>query len=300
VEQPYLDPLAHCPICGQSAFAPFLRAKDHTLTQETFTLCTCTTCGFCATSPRPGATTIARYYDSPNYISHSNAKAGAQARLYQWARKRAIRSKHQLIARSVPSGSILDMGCGTGEFLGYLKSRGYATSGIEPSLSAREQAIRNHGLFVVPNIDQIPAREQFQVITLWHVLEHVHDVPETLKKIHARLSPGGTLIIAVPDRDSWDARHYGEFWAAYDVPRHLSHFRRQDLTRALSTQGLQIKEVRGMWFDAPYVSMLSERYRGASPAIALMKGALIGGLSNLIAASTGRPTSSSLYIAQKP
>lgn len=273
--------------------------RDHTLTQELFQVSQCRDCGFCATNPRPDRAHIARYYDSDEYISHSNTKTGLQDRLYQLVRRRAIRSKHRTIARYKPNGQVLDMGCGTGEFLGYLKSQGYMVTGVEPGTAAREQAISNHALDVLTTLEHVPALEQFKVITLWHVLEHVHDIRDTLKKLHARLSHKGLLVIAVPDRESWDAQHYGAEWGAYDVPRHLSHFRRTDVHRLLVEHGFGLLATQPMWFDAPYVSMLSEKYKGAGPIAALVKGALAGFVSNAIAATTSRPTSSSLYLAEK-
>lgn len=299
MEQPVLEPLANCPVCGGGDWRPFLTPKDNTVSRGSFPITVCATCGFCATNPRPDRAHIGQYYDSPEYISHTNAKAGLQDRIYQMVRRRAIRGKHRMIARYKTNGRVLDMGCGTGEFLSYLKSRGYLTTGVEPGTGAREQAIANHSLEVLPSLELVPALEQFHIITLWHVLEHVHDVRDTLKKLHARLSPGGLLAIAVPDRDSWDAAHYGAEWAAYDVPRHLSHFRRTDLHRLLSEHGFRLKDTRSMWFDAPYVSMLSEKHRGSGAVAALLKGALIGMASNVVAATTARPTSSSLYLAEK-
>ncbi len=299
VEQAYLEALEQCPVCGVGEWLPFLSVQDHTLNQERFELTTCMSCGFCATNPRPSRAGIGRYYDSPEYISHTNTKAGLQARVYQLVRKRAVRSKHRLIAKFKPNGRVLDLGCGTGEFLSHLRSQGYLTTGVEPGVGAREQAIANHALEVLPTLEQVPALEQFQVITLWHVFEHVHDVRDNLKKLHARLAPGGLLVIAVPDRESWDAAHYSAGWAAYDVPRHLSHFRRGDIQRLLPEHGFRPLSTRGMWFDAPYVSMLSEKYRGAGPLTALLKGSFFGVWSNLIAATTSRPTSSSLYLAEK-
>ena len=295
----HTETLENCPICGGGDFVPFLLATDHTVSKESFNLTTCAACGFCVTNPRPTQSTIGKYYESKNYISHTNATNSLQDRTYQLVRKRAIRTKHKQIAQFKPQGTILDMGCGTGEFLAYLRGKGYTVRGIEPNLAAREQAISNHALDVVPDIDRIPPSEQFQTITLWHVLEHVYDVKDTLKKLHARMPTGGLLVIAVPDRESWDAQHYGANWAAYDVPRHLSHFRRRDIGQLLSDQGFQLVKTRRMWFDAAYVSILSERNGGTSQWAAMLKGVLMGITSNIVAVLSSRPASSSLYFARK-
>ncbi len=266
---------------------------------ETFDVVDCTSCGARFTNPRPDPQSIGAYYSSPDYISHSNASKTLQDRLYQFARQWALRNKHAVLAKHRINGRVLDIGCGTGEFLGYLKSRGYLVQGVEPDLGAREQAIANHALDVVPNLDSIPSNEQLQVVTMWHVLEHVPDSRKTLKKVYSILADRGVLLIAVPDHQSWDAQHYGADWAAYDVPRHLNHFRQADLKRLLHEHGFVVLEIRRMWMDAPYIAMLSERYRGKGPLLALLVGLLLGAWSNLKALLDHRPTSSTLYIAQK-
>lgn len=299
MEQEHFENLTTCPVCAGAVWHHHKDIKDYTVSQEIFHLTTCDVCGFCATNPRPTAAQIGRYYDSPQYISHTNTTTSLQDRIYHTVRQWAIRGKHRLVARHKTTGRVLDVGCGTGEFLGYLKSRGYSAKGVEPGVVARVQAIANHTLEVFPSLEQVSTTEQFNIITMWHVLEHMHDVRATLKKLHAHLSPGGLLVIAVPDRDSWDAQHYDCAWAAFDVPRHLSHFRRADLRRILPEHGFKIMTTKPMWFDAPYVSMLSEKHRGAGALTALLKGTVVGAASNLVALTTSRPTSSSLYLAEK-
>lgn len=294
-----MQTVAQCPLCAARELHTFLTAVDHTVSHQPFEIRRCGTCGFCFTSPRPEPAEIGAYYQSADYISHSNTSASLQDKLYQRVRRRALRGKHKLIHHYTSHGAVLDLGCGTGEFLGYLKQRGYKTQGIEPSALARAQAEQRHGLVVSASLEELAPSPMFDVITLWHVLEHVYDVRHTLHELHRRAVPGALLVIAVPDRESWDAQHYRADWAAYDVPRHLSHFRRQDLKRFLEESGFVLLNMRPMWFDAPYVSMLSERHRGAGAAGALLKGALWGTLSNLIAATTPRPTSSTLYVCRK-
>lgn len=294
-----MEKLNTCPLCGAQDLRPALKVIDHTVSRESFVLCTCGGCGYAITNPRPSPSEIAPYYISNEYISHSNRTSSLSDKIYHAVRRRTLRSKAALISQYISNGSVLDLGCGTGEFLGHLKSLGYTTQGVEPSPLARAQAENIHKLLVVPTLENLAPEARFNIITLWHVLEHVHDVRETLRLLHRFAAPGALLVIAVPDRESWDAKHYGPDWAGYDVPRHLSHFRRQDLGRFLKEVGFTLVGTRPMWYDAPYVSMLSEKYRGALPLAALLKGVVVGGLSNMVALFTSRPTSSTIFIAKK-
>lgn len=293
------ESLPHCPICRSTSFRPGVTIKDHSITQESFQVVACASCGFTFTNPRPFADELDRYYESDDYISHSNRSTGLKEQLYQLARRRAIKGKHNLIAHYHPNGRVLDIGCGTGQFLAYLASRGYLVQGVEPSTTAREHAIREHALGVVPALTAITPQENFQVVTMWHVLEHIPDLRATFKRLYALLAKGGLLVIAVPDRESWDAHHYGTDWAAWDVPRHLSHFRRDDLRTLLHEHGFELLEIRPMWLDAYYIALLSEGYRGRSALLAYPLAVLKGSWSNLLALLGSRPTSSSLYVARK-
>ncbi len=299
MEHVYTETLAHCPLCGGDRSRTALSAQDHTVSKAVFHIQECSDCGFQFTNPRPTLSTLGTYYQSPDYISHTNQNKSLVDRIYQYVRKRAIANKRMLITAQVTHGKALDVGCGTGEFLHHLHGYGFQVVGVEPSVTAREQAIAHYSLPVVADLEDIQALAQFDVITLWHVLEHMPQPRETLKQLHARAASNALLVIAVPDRESWDAQHYGAQWAAYDVPRHLSHFTRKDMGRLLDEHGFILQETRRMWFDAPYVSMLSERHQGLGPLGALLKGVLWGSLSNLMTLATPRPTSSSFYVARK-
>lgn len=293
-----METVDQCPICSCATSTIALSATDHTVSQERFTIRRCDDCGFHFTSPRPDQNSIGKYYLSEDYISHAAKAAGLKDRIYHRVRRRAIRSKHKLIQQHHATGSVLDVGCGTGDFLSYLKGNNYSTMGVEVSPDARALA-EAKGLKVAATLDAIPASEKFDVITLWHVLEHVPDPRHTLEQLHVRCSEDALLVIAVPDHSSWDREHYGEKWAAWDVPRHLSHFRRADMKRLFEGTGFEPIATKNMWFDAPYVSILSEQYRGTGSLVSLIKGALFGLWSNGIAWTSGRPTSSSLYLARK-
>lgn len=209
-----------------------------------------------------------------------------------------MRRKGELVKQHTKPGKLLDYGCGTGEFLAHMHSRGFLPTGIEPSVQAREQSIMNHSLHVVTSISDLSPQEQFETITLWHVLEHIHDLRKTLKWLYAALKPGGKLIIAVPNLESFDSRFYSVDWAALDVPRHLYHFREQDVITLLDQHGFNFIERKPMWFDSFYISMLSEKYRGHGTIISLTKGLLIGLLSNIQAIASNN-TSSKIYVFEK-
>lgn len=293
-----MEKVTLCPLCGSANHASALQAIDYTVSKESFAIQSCSACNFHFTSPRPEQSAIGNYYLSKNYISHAATPTGIRDRIYHSVRQHTIKTKYQLIARHHAKGRVLDVGCGTGDFLVYLHTKGYQTQGVEVSPGARAIA-QAKITAIAPDLDSIPAISQFDVVTLWHVLEHVADPATTLQHLHARCPAGALLVIAVPDRESWDCKHYGPQWAAWDVPRHLSHFRRQDIRSLLAKSGFDLVEVRRMWWDAPYVAMLSEQYKGASPFSALVKGAASGLWSNIIAFASGAPTSSSLYLAKR-
>ena len=294
-----METVKFCPICGSNKASLALHAEDYTVSHERYSIRQCEECGFLFTSPRPTPERLGEYYLSEDYISHAEKATSLKDHIYHRVRRRAIRSKHRLIAKYHESGRALDMGCGTGDFLAFLNSRGYAAQGIEVSPKARKAAV-DKGVRVSPTLADLPANAEFNVITMWHALEHMPDPRNTLTQLFKRCSKGGLLVIAVPDNESWDCSHYGSHWAAWDVPRHLSHFRRKDIHRLLTEVGFIPSEPKNMWFDAPYVSMLSEQYRGRRSKGALWIGVLFGMWSNLVAIATNRPTSSTLYLAQKP
>ena len=294
-----MEDIQQCLVCGNTAVLHCGQPKDHTVSHTTFSIKCCSQCGFAFTSPRPAQDTIGQYYLSADYISHASGAQDFRSRIYHTVRRIAIRNKYTLISKFKRTGHALDVGCGTGNFLAYLAQQGFHVQGVEISPIARSIATEK-GLPVVPTLAHLPITYQFDLVTLWHVLEHVPDPRATLHQLFEQMSPGAVLIAAVPDRESWDCEHYGEAWAAWDVPRHLFHFRRQDLVQLLTETGFQLVGVKNMWFDAPYVSMLSEQYRGATQALALVKGVAVGMWSNLIALLQNRPTSSTMYLAQKP
>jgi 2-polyprenyl-3-methyl-5-hydroxy-6-metoxy-1,4-benzoquinol methylase len=288
--------IEHCPICNHTEQAEFLICQDFTVSKKKFPIVTCGACGFAFTSPRPEENELGRYYESDEYISHSNTSKGLISSLYQRVRKHTLAKKLQLVNRESPKGLLLDIGCGTGEFLNTVKKDGWKTLGIEPSLSARKQGIEKYQLDVreESGLNNL-APGSFDVITMWHVMEHVPHLRDRVKKLQELLKDGGVLIVAVPNRTSHDAEHYKEFWAAYDVPRHLWHFRPQDMRALMDQNGFEVKNILPMKFDSFYVSMLSEKYKtGKNRLIAAV---WRGWISNRKAGKEG--SSSLIYIIRK-
>ena len=290
-----------CPICMGTSFSPFLNCKDHSVSHETFTLQRCNACSFIITSPRPADNQLPKYYLSEAYTSHIKHGKSVLDNVYLLARSFTLKWKLSLIRRYHPSanGELLDFGCGVGEFLKVSAKNGWTITGIEPSDVARTNANPEVQPFIFPRSAEIkPTFKTFDAITAWHVLEHVPDLNENIAILKDMLQPNGTMFIAVPNHNSWDAKHYAEYWAAYDVPRHLWHFSIQSMTQLLSAHSLTVVSVLPMRLDAYYVSLLSEKYTGSATFSRLANAIMNGFRSNSIARQN-HEYSSLIYIVKK-
>jgi 2-polyprenyl-3-methyl-5-hydroxy-6-metoxy-1,4-benzoquinol methylase len=243
-----------------SNFKHFLSVKDHSVSQETFDLYYDETLDMLITHPQPSLENLGKYYESVDYISHTDSKRSLFEKAYHFVKGIALKNKLNLINSLQPQkGHILDIGAGTGDFLLVAKNNGWQTVGIEPSEKAIAIAIKKGIAFV----DQTKNLEShsFDVITMWHVLEHVPDLDFQIKELKRLLKPNGTLIVAVPNFKSFDANHYGKFWAAYDVPIHFWHFSKTAIKTLFEKEQMQLEKVLPMKFDSFYVSLLSEKYK---------------------------------------
>jgi len=294
-----LENIEQCPLCHHAAFAPLLVCEDYLSSHERFELKECLSCSFVVTSPRPDSQTLPSYYESNHYISHTGKSPGFIGFFFLLARKFTLRWKVNLIKRFKGNISILDFGCGTGELLFACQRQGWQISGLEPSAAARQKASQITGINIAGNLEQLKG-QQFDVITLWHVLEHVMDLRQKISELKALLKNNGLLFLAVPNCQSPDALFYKEYWAGYDVPRHLWHFTKATMAAMLGSEGLTVKSIHPMKLDAYYVSLLSEKYRSPNriaPAT-FLHGTIRGFLSNRKAGSTVNH-SSLIYIVAK-
>jgi len=288
-----------CPICNQQDFSFHSKAKDFTITGEEFELKECRNCSFIITSPRPDKESIGKYYASEDYISHSGKSKTLFDKIYLYARNITLNWKCQLINEYSPiPSSILDYGCGTGEFLNRIKNKGWKIAGIEPAEVARKKA--NH-LLSNKVYESIENQEigSVQVITLWHVLEHIHDLNASLQKLKNLLTSDGIIIIAVPNPKSHDSGYYKNEWAAYDVPRHLWHFSQNNMISLLKKHSLKVVNIKPMKLDSFYVSLLSEGYKNPEqPKLITGFKAFIEGFKSNLSARKTTEYSSLIYIAQ--
>jgi SAM-dependent methyltransferase len=274
-----MKPTNNCKICGSDEVHLFLKTQDYFLTNEAFDLIKCDQCGYIATYPVPANEDLGKYYDSKNYLSHTAAQKGMLNRMYQILRSLNIKRKYNHIVKYKQNGNILDIGCGTGELLNYFSTHKWKATGIEPNAEARTFGTYSYQLDIKDESElKNLTLEQYDVISMWHVLEHVPDINHRIEQIKKLLKPDGIIVIALPNINSYDAIKYGRFWAGLDVPRHLHHFSPNSFNELAKKHQLQLLESIPMKMDSFYVSLLSEKYKNNS--LALFSGFFSGLVSN--------------------
>ncbi len=291
-----MEVLKGCPACNNTDTKAFLACKDYTVSGETFQLKRCNNCSLIFTDPRPDAEAIWPYYKSDTYVSHSDEAApGLINRIYREVRKITLRNKAGLVARYAKGNKLMDIGAGTGAFAAHMLHFGWEVMAIEPDAGARKMAAER-GLKTGDESDLLQ-HPSVDVITMWHVLEHVHELQERVATLYRLLSPGGIAVIAVPNPESDDALRYGPFWAAYDVPRHLYHFTPTSIRQLFEKQGFISEKTHWMPFDPFYIALLSEQYKAGKPQ--LLRGAWFGFVSWFNSLLRKDSCSSQIYIFRK-
>lgn len=269
-----------------------MNIKDHSVSKETFSVIYNKKYDCLETIPKPQ--NISEYYQNERYISHTDGNKGIFEKLYQLVKKYTLKQKLKLIEKYHPNkGSILDIGAGTGDFLRTAHENNWQITGFEPEQKATQIALKK-GIYIENSLDKITSI--YNVITMWHVLEHIPDLENQILFLKKHICNEGTIIIAVPNYKSKDAQIYKEYWAGYDVPRHLWHFSQQSIQKLFSENGFRIIDTKPMYFDAFYISLLSEKYKTGK--MNYIKGFINGFYSNICAIKT-KEYSSLIYIIKK-
>lgn len=290
-----------CLVCGADSRKPFLTVANRFDLSQTFQLVQCQQCGLVYLCPRPTEKSIARYYQDPGYQPHQLKALSLSGKIYEAVRVINNRYKRRLIEKYIGKGRILDYGCGTGEFLLEMKKSGWETYGFEPTPRAAQMA-RNYGLDLIEKLDNLT--HTISVITLWHVLEHVHGARHLLKQFHDILDPNGLLCLALPNRTCLDAKIFKQNWVAYDAPRHLYHFSPADIEKLLCDCGFTISSMKSLPFDPWFNAFLSagletDRNRIKLFTFGLLKSVIVASMVSLLSICHTHASSSIIYFARK-
>ena len=285
-----------CPFCESINTRSYLKLKDYFLSQEDFEIFACDDCKLLFTSPRPNQSVIGKYYKSEDYLSHNEHKKGLVPWIYNQVKKVNIRKKYKVAIGNRIKPHLLDFGCGVGDFLHFAQQKGCEIMGCDMSEDARRFASEKLGKTIVTPEEIFALHDSsFDIITMWHVLEHIDNLNYQAEQLQRLLKENGRLVIAVPNYMSYDAQYYKDKWAAYDVPRHLNHFHKESLQNIFAGK-FELEKIYPLKWDAYYISMMSENYIGRGNAF--IKGIITGWKSNCKARKTG-DYSSLIYVFHK-
>lgn len=286
-----------CPWCGSENAQPHIELKDLFLTQEPFKILECKDCGLLYTTPRPNKEEIGKYYQSDEYYSHQENKEGFIPKVYEKVKSINLKNKYNIATEKTTRGKILDIGCGVGDFLHTMEQQGWECTGVEPSEDAKAIAKKRIKAQLLSSEEQENLSDgSFDVITMWHVLEHVDALRWQIQQLYRLCKPGGRIIIALPNYKSYDGQYYKAAWAAYDVPRHLNHFNEETIVKIFEESHLKHIKTEKLRWDAYYISYMSEKYLHHS--LPLLRGAVRGMISNCKAKKTGQ-WSSLVYVFER-
>lgn len=291
----------NCPLCNSSSTKEFAQIQDFGYSQEKFELQQCEKCTLIFTQNHPDQQDIAPYYNAEGYVMHTDTRKGLFYKLYHFAREVMLKKKLKVITEAgYTQGKLLDIGAGTGYFAGFMNKQGWEVTGIETDEDARNIAVDKFGILMLDNdeLENLP-NNHFHIITLWHVLEHVHNFHHYIQLMNEKLRDDGMIIIAVPNHTSLDAKKYGNFWEGWDVPRHLWHFNKKSIKTLVEQHGLSLTKIYPLTFDPFYNGILSERNKKSGIVLKYIKGPLNGLRSYLNANNKPEEASSPMYILKK-
>ena len=244
----------NCIICSSESTSPFLMINDRLANiKEDFQLVKCE-CGLVYLNPRPKFENIKKFYQSHEYDPHKNLKNNFRDKTYKIVQKLTLKWKHKIITSFITTGALLDIGGGRGAFAKFMKEKGWEVT-LQENFGKIDKRI--NGLHHIKKLEELDCSDKFDVITLWHSLEHIHDIHALFNKINKFLNPVGILLIAVPNINAPERKFYNKNWAPYDAPRHLYHFNLSSLTLLCSNYGYEIVQKFSLYQDTPYNILLS-------------------------------------------
>jgi 2-polyprenyl-3-methyl-5-hydroxy-6-metoxy-1,4-benzoquinol methylase len=293
-----------CAVCGETQSSTYYEQVHNRLNLgEMFTIATCNKCGFKYLNPRPTIDSISQYYDVEEYHPHKISEESIIDKIYLKVRDINIKTKKKLLNKLSPNNkTLLDVGCGTGEFIEAMQINGWTVAGMETAKEARDTAQKSD-INIYDDLSKI--KNQFNTITMWHVLEHIHDIPHLMNNLKRLLTDDGFLVIAVPNIDSIDARFYKKNWIALDTPRHLYHFTPKDIVSLMNKFNFEVIQIRNnLYFDVWYNALLSAQHQSKvenrnTTILDLFLAAVIGKLSFLNGLINPLKASSPIYIVKK-
>lgn len=288
-----------CPVCESEKIKPVLSVKDYSYSNEEYAIYRCTNCNLGFTQNAPDENSISEYYNHDSYVSHNDSDKGVIFKAYHAVRRYMLGYKEKIIRKHAPVGDILDIGAGTGYFLNYMQSKGWRATGMEPEKKARDIAKEkfNINLHPIADFDTFPEKK-FSVVSMWHVLEHVHQLDTYFENIRSKLTDNGIFTIAVPNFESKDAKFYGKYWAAWDIPIHLWHFTPNSIKHLAQKHNFELLKMYSMPFDPFYISILSEK-NAKNGFFGFIRAMFIGLYSFILGTAKTTNSSSIIYILTK-
>ncbi len=267
-------------------------SKDYLVTGESFKVYLDENKIIGKTFPAPKKSEMFKYYDSNQYLPHSYNNKNLITILYSVVKRQMHRKKLEWMSRQLNhNSSVLDYGCGTGDFVNYLRSKSVMAYGYDPNIKFNLDSPD----YLTNNFDW--GVNKYDIIFLWHVLEHTHDPFVLLQSLKKLLKKNGKIFIAIPNFKSFDSTYYRKYWAGYDLPRHLWHFSRKSIYQIAEQNNFKIHTEKRLYLDAIYVSFLSEKYK--SSRFPYLQGLIIGFISIFRSFFT-KESSSFLFVFNKP